>query len=83
MLKDFSGENKTGNALIVYTGKLFILCTNKKISYQVGQESPLIFLGLSLENCMKTSCLPLRLFPDGAEVCVPTHGQTNTPLKLH
>lgn len=82
VLKDFSGENEIGSALIVYTGKLFILCTDKKVSYQVVQESPLIFLGLSLINCMKTSCLPLRLFPEGAEVCVPAPGQTKTPLKL-
>lgn len=45
VLKDFSGEDETGNALIEYTVKLFILCTNKNISYQVVQESPLIFLG--------------------------------------
>lgn len=45
VLKDFSGEDETDNALIVYTGKLFLLFANKKISYQVVQESSLIFLG--------------------------------------
>lgn len=45
VLKDFSGEDETDNALIVYAGKLFILFASKKISYQVVQESSLIFLG--------------------------------------
>lgn len=54
-------EAETGYALILYTWKISILYINTKKSHQKVQKSPLIFLGWSLETCLKTSYLPLSL----------------------
>lgn len=67
VLKDCSCEDETANALIVYAGKLFILCTNKKLSRRTGITTN--FPGLKLGN-LHEDLMPLsETFPECRGLC--------------